>query len=80
MDLLCLEDASECFIKAYPDPVILDDDRVLVNLLHTEEKYVISSRYFTYIQTDLKIGMRSMVAAWMLEVSNRFPFSDFNPK
>lgn len=66
LDLLCMERTSEP--KAYCDPVFLDDDRVLKNLMLTEDRYVISSSYFKCVQTELKPYMRKIVASWMLEV------------
>jgi cyclin D2 len=66
MDLLCIEIEAEP--RAYGDPVFLDDDRVLRNLLDTEDRYIIASSYFKCFQTELKPYMRRMVASWMLEV------------
>ena len=66
MDLLCGE--MECFRRAFEDPVLLRDERVLQNLLTTEEKYLPSPSYFKCVQTDIKLFMRKMVADWMLEV------------
>ncbi len=66
MDLLCGE--GDCFRRAFEDPVLLQDERVLQNLLTTEEKYLPSSTYFNCVQTDVKGFMRKMVADWMLEV------------
>lgn len=67
MDLLCIE--VECEPRAYGDPVFLDDDRVLSNLLLSEDRYLLSSCYFKCLQTELKTYMRRIVASWMLEVS-----------
>lgn len=67
MDLLCCENECEC--RAYPDPVLLNDERVLQNLLKTEERYTPSScSYFECVQTDITPQMRKIVAEWMLEV------------
>ncbi|KAK1130254.1 G1/S-specific cyclin-D3 [Melipona bicolor] len=67
MDLLCCETTDiEC--RAYPDPVLLDDDRVLQNLLKTEERYSPSTSYFDCVQTEISASMRKIVAEWMLEV------------
>ncbi|GAB6029963.1 hypothetical protein CHUAL_005658 [Chamberlinius hualienensis] len=82
MDLLCTEKPLDCydedpavlqyeevsFTRSYPDPVLLDDDRVLERLLQTEDKCVISSSYFKCVQTDIKQSMRATVAGWMLEI------------
>jgi len=53
---------------AFEDPVLLEDDRVLHNLLATEEKYLPSASYFRCVQNDIESWMRIKVAQWMLEV------------
>lgn len=68
MDLLCCE-TTENNCRAYADPALLDDDRVLQNLLQTEERYAPSSSYFECVQRDISPLMRKIVAEWMLEVS-----------
>jgi hypothetical protein len=67
MDLLCYEPGSD--YRAYPDPVLLNDERVLQNLLQMEERYCPSSSYFKCVQKDLTPQMRTIVAEWMMEVS-----------
>jgi len=67
MDLLCYEPGSD--YRAYPDPVLLNDERVLQNLLQMEERYCPSSSYFECVQKDLTPQMRTIVAEWMMEVS-----------
>ncbi|KAI1301644.1 G1/S-specific cyclin-D2 [Halotydeus destructor] len=66
MELLCIEIEGEP--RAYGDPVFLDDDRVLSNLLRTEDRYILSSSYFKCFQAELKTYMRKIVSSWMLEV------------
>ncbi|GFG34527.1 hypothetical protein Cfor_11889 [Coptotermes formosanus] len=66
MDLLCYETGSD--YRAYPDPVLLKDERVLQNLLQMEERYCPSSSYFECVQKDLTPQMRTIVAEWMMEV------------
>lgn len=56
----------EC--RAYADPVLLKDSRVLDNLLNSEERHVPSASYFDCVQPDLKPHMRKIVTEWMLEV------------
>lgn len=68
MDLFCCESNMSATIRAYDDPVLLQDDRVLHNLLLTEERYIVSSSYFKCVQRELKPYMRKVVASWMLEV------------
>ncbi|XP_043799589.1 G1/S-specific cyclin-D2 isoform X2 [Apis laboriosa] len=67
MDLLCCE-TTETECRAYADPALLGDDRVLQNLLKTEERYAPSSSYFECVQRDISPLMRKIVAEWMLEV------------
>ncbi|KAL8596517.1 hypothetical protein ACOMHN_022260 [Nucella lapillus] len=64
--LICME--SNRVTRAFEDPVLLEDDRVLTNLLEAEEKYVPQSSYFNTVQTDIKPFMRKMVTEWMGEV------------
>ena len=68
MDLLCCENEYEC--RAYSDPVLLNDERVLQNLLSSEERYSPSTSYFECVQKDLTPQMRKIVAEWMLEVKS----------
>lgn len=71
MDLLCCESTdSEC--RAYEDPTLVNDERILQNLLKTEERYAPSSSYFECVQRDISPAMRKIVAEWMLEVSYDF--------
>ena len=73
MDLFCTE--TESVKRSYEDPVLLKDDRVLENLLATEDRYLPSPSYFKCVQTDIKPFMRKMVATWMLEVCDDFRFT-----
>ncbi|XP_005113306.1 G1/S-specific cyclin-D2 [Aplysia californica] len=54
--------------RAILDPVLLNDKRVLNNLLATEDKYLPHTRYFNCVQTDIQPYMRKMVTEWMAEV------------
>jgi hypothetical protein len=55
--------------RAYNDPVIFRNDRVLQTLLRKESKYLPAARnYFSTVQTEIKPHMRKDVADWMLEV------------
>lgn len=71
-DLVCME--SGRVNRAYDDPVLLNDHRVLANLMMAEDKYVPTSCYFNCVQTDVKPFMRKMVSEWMAEVSTVFCF------
>lgn len=66
MELFCIE--SEFELTASFDSAIIDDDRLLHNLMTTEEHYLINGSYFKCLQTDLKPSMRDIVSNWMLEV------------
>lgn len=70
MDLLCVESMETMTGEsvAYPDQVLLDDDRILQNLLNSEDRYIPSSSYFDTVQRDITPDMRKIVADWMLEV------------
>ncbi|XP_011498355.1 PREDICTED: G1/S-specific cyclin-D2 [Ceratosolen solmsi marchali] len=68
MDLLCCETTSPAECTAYADPALLADDRMLHNLLRSEERYAPSSSYFGCVQRDISPLMRKVVAEWMLEV------------
>ena len=47
---------------------LLNDDRVLKNLLKVEDSYTIPCNYFMFIQQEVKLWMRVMLANWMLDV------------
>ncbi|KAL8624954.1 hypothetical protein ACOMHN_039841 [Nucella lapillus] len=65
--LVCME--SNKVNRAFEDPVLLNDERVLKNLLSAEDKYVPPACYFSCgVQTDIKPFMRKMVSEWMAEV------------
>lgn len=66
MELMCGEADSPR--RAYEDPVLIKDNRVLHNLLTLEDRYQSNPNYFKCVQTDIKRYMRKMVAQWMLEV------------
>lgn len=66
MDLICCE--NECACRAYADPAVLNDDRVLRNLLSEEERFTANISYFECVQRELSPEMRRIVADWMMEV------------
>lgn len=56
-------------LRAYSDPNIFRNERVLRTLIRREVKHVPTGKnYFTSVQTDLKPHMRMEVANWMLEI------------
>ena len=65
---MCVE--AEAPRRAYEDPVLIHDNRVLQNLLALEDRYQPNPAYFKCVQTDIKRYMRRMVAQWMLEVKS----------
>lgn len=58
------------FQRARTDSQLLQDPRVLANLLSLEEHYMLrgGSPYFQCVQKEIKPYMRKMVAFWMLQV------------
>jgi hypothetical protein len=72
MELFCLE--KENLPRGLNDPAFLDDERVLTNLRHLENEYLVTCSYFERVQTELEPYMRKAVAEWMLDVSA--PISD----
>jgi len=69
MELVCIEVENYKECKSYFDPVFIEDERVIKNLLSTQSRYTIQFSYFKCIQTQLSVYMREQVANWMLEVS-----------
>lgn len=67
MDILMCNE-SEGPKRAYEDPVLIQDSRVLQNLLGLEDRYQPNPNYFKCVQKDIQRYMRKMVAQWMLEV------------
>lgn len=72
MDLLCCE-STETECRAYADPALLGDDRVLQNLLKTEERYAPSSSYFECVQRDISPLMRKIDRRGV-DVGGELPF------
>lgn len=65
INLLCSE--TDGIPRAFEDKVMLEDERVISNLLQMEERFLPSGGYFTS-QPEVKPYMRREVAQWMLEV------------
>ena len=56
-------------VHALRDSTIIKDIRVLKNLLKMEDTYLPGCPdYFKFVQKDLQISMRKIVADWMLQV------------
>lgn len=71
MDLYCCESSAN-EVKAYDDPTLLQD-RVLKNLLKTEDRYVIPYTSSFTVQQEVTPEMRKIVAEWMMEVRSLNP-------
>ena len=54
--------------KATVDMKLLNDERLVKNLLDLEDFYRVQSNYFQHVQTEIKPWMRKMLANWMLDV------------
>ncbi|XP_029428663.1 G1/S-specific cyclin-D3-like [Rhinatrema bivittatum] len=67
MELLCAEGPARA-PRAGPDPRLLQDRRVLRNLLEQEDRYSPRTTYFQCVQQEIKPYMRRMLALWILEV------------
>ncbi|XP_072128871.1 G1/S-specific cyclin-D1 isoform X2 [Mobula birostris] len=63
--LLCCEE--DTIRRAYKDPNLIND-RVLHNMLKSEENSLPSISYFKCVQKEIVPSMRKIVATWMLEV------------
>jgi len=74
--LLCLELECNKPQRAFKDDELLDDPRVLQNLLDTEERYMPPTSNFLF-QKDLRPYMRKVVAEWMFEVCVDLKNPDF---
>ena len=67
--LSALEESYRPFVESFKDPALIEDHRVLQNLLKTEDRYVPSPTYFKFVQTDSRERMRKIIVQWMYEVS-----------
>jgi len=53
--------------RSFADPVMLNDGRVLENLLTIEDRCLPSTKYFDF-QLEIQPYMRRILTSWMLEV------------
>uniref|UniRef100_A0A182PBS0 Cyclin N-terminal domain-containing protein n=1 Tax=Anopheles epiroticus TaxID=199890 RepID=A0A182PBS0_9DIPT len=60
------EDVDNRF--AEPDRHMINDDRVIQNLIRLERLSIPDRNYFNSVQQDIKPNMRKIVTTWMLEV------------
>jgi len=57
-------------VSAQVDPTLVEDNRVLLNLIRNEQRYLPKyPDYFRSVQIEVKPHMRKIVSDWMLEVS-----------
>ena len=81
MDLRCTENVSFVEhedddnedglggIKSFADPTLLEDQRVLTNVLARCWSQARTPAYFSTVQTMIKPHMRKIVVNWMLDVT-----------
>lgn len=74
MDLMCAEKITQDSCYAMKDLNLLEDERVLEDLLTTEQVYVPHCNYFNNVQTEIEPFMRKIVTKWMLQVSKMCNF------
>ena len=69
-DLKCVENIWIADMRSYEDPVLVNDARILNNILTRQDNSFGSSveNYFETVQTEVKPHMRKIVSDWMLEV------------
>jgi len=70
--LLCLEEVVDCLQAAPPQrafkhEALLNDKRVLRNLLAKEDAYMPLGNYFVF-QEEIRPYMRTVLTKWMLDV------------
>ncbi|CAG0888678.1 unnamed protein product [Cyprideis torosa] len=69
LELLCCENLeSDGTCRAVEDKRLLDDERVLKNMMDSEIQHMPTCNYFSCVQNDLTPRMRKILADWMLEV------------
>jgi cyclin D2 len=69
-DLKCVENIWLADMRSYEDPVLINDARILSNILTRQDEKFSSScdNYFETVQTEIKPHMRKIVSDWILEV------------
>jgi len=68
INLFCEElPARDALKRAFADPLMLRDARVLQNLLTSEDHCLPNAKYFDF-QPEIKPFMRRILTSWMLEV------------
>lgn len=62
------------FVLPKCDLNLFDDKRVLSNLRTCEERYVLTTDYFSSVQSEINEDMRKTLTTWMLEVGKSLYF------
>ena len=65
---------EQATVPARPDQTLLNDDRVLRNMLEAEERYTPQTTCFQTLQKDVELWMRNEVANWMHDVRKSVGF------
>lgn len=77
MDLKCAEMVTEKKLDmncAEVDQTMINDPRIILNLLVSESKTTVQCNYFLKIQHEILPFMRGVVASWMMEVGSLYNF------
>jgi len=67
-DLQCAESMYMETMTSYDDPALINDKRILANILDRQDENCTHQTYFDTVQTEIKPHMRKIVSDWMLEV------------
>lgn len=67
--LFCAENMTAPVVrKAYVDPTLMNDNRVLATMLRLEDSYLPDAYFTNGSNKEIKPFMRKIVATWMYEV------------
>ncbi|XP_051789512.1 G1/S-specific cyclin-D1-like isoform X2 [Erpetoichthys calabaricus] len=72
----CESEDEEQNIRRVSQDSALTEPRILESLLNLETRYLPSASYFSSLQSDIRPGMRTMLANWLLQVSEELGCSD----
>lgn len=69
-NLFCAEAMTAPVLrKAYVDPKLIQDNRVMATMLKLEDMYIPDSYFTNGSKKEIKPFMRKIVATWMFEVT-----------
>lgn len=74
-EMLCEETLEAEGTSSTTDPVFVEDDRVLKNLLELETSYLPSASDPSNFQSDIRPAMREILSDWMFSVN--YPLSRY---